>query len=189
MTTIREEPPWDDLDPGICDAVRFLWEAGFQPTDSGDGRSKIGTMPEALSFPHVFLVSAPETMVEDARSIHGLPWEIVGGLGVPTSVEASFSPGDGVAVILVFWPSPPEESVPVQEVSSEVEVLESEHGGLLWVRPDGKLLVERGEGPCSIGAAPTGSGVRFGVEVHGGLATFVLPDSEVQRLLDHLSPR
>lgn len=54
LLDLRAEPPWDDLDPGIRSVVRMLWEAGFAPTDSGDGVSKRGSgMEGVLPMPHV----------------------------------------------------------------------------------------------------------------------------------------
>lgn len=50
----QAEPPWDELDEGICSLVRLLWLAGFDPIDSGDG-SKAAWMEGALGVPHVFM--------------------------------------------------------------------------------------------------------------------------------------
>lgn len=54
---MTDEPPWEELDPGIEPVVRALWNAGYEPTDSGDG-SKHGTMECALPVPHVFCAAA-----------------------------------------------------------------------------------------------------------------------------------
>lgn len=88
----RREPPYDELDPGIRETVRWLFEHGFNPCDSGDGVSKIGTLPGALDQPHVFmLVSKLErievevdrlNMLLEAKGIH------LHGLGPLTEEEA-----------------------------------------------------------------------------------------------------
>lgn len=92
--------PYDDLDPGIRDAVRLLAYRGFQPTDSGDGVSKVGD-PDALPYPHVFCMVDPERMLVEAQRAWLLPWA-VSGLVKPT-VEVSYNPEDGKAVLMLSW--------------------------------------------------------------------------------------
>lgn len=50
----RRCPPYDELDPGIRETVRWLYEHGFNPCDSGDGVSK-PKMACAFEQPHVFM--------------------------------------------------------------------------------------------------------------------------------------
>lgn len=96
-------PPWADLDPGILGTVRLLWDAGFVTTDSGDG-SKAGQMGCAIAVPHVFMRCEPAVLVAEARrlayfaSSHGL----VAAEGAGPAVQATYSPADGVAVIMLF---------------------------------------------------------------------------------------
>lgn len=69
------EPPWDDLDPGIVELVRLMWDAGFTPTDSGDGVSKVGGSMDGddgcvIPRPHVALsVDRLDLLVETDRAI------------------------------------------------------------------------------------------------------------------------
>jgi len=75
----RTEPPWDELDEGIKKAVRFIWDNGYQPTDSGDG-SKIDYMEGALPFPHVIIqLDSPHTLISAVdqltKALSGTEWE------------------------------------------------------------------------------------------------------------------
>lgn len=103
---VRTEPPWVELDPGIVETVRLLWDAGFQPTDSGDGMSKVGSgMEGVLPMPHVAIrVRRPIDLVgETTRAI-----EVLRNAGYDLDpiagwrVEGSF---DGeVAIVMVYGP-------------------------------------------------------------------------------------
>lgn len=44
----------EGCDPGIRRVVRLLLENGFMTCDSGDGKTKVGTMGCALPYPNVF---------------------------------------------------------------------------------------------------------------------------------------
>ncbi|HEU4727721.1 MAG TPA: hypothetical protein VFT22_07525 [Kofleriaceae bacterium] len=94
------EPPWDELDDGIRETVRWLWSLGFQTTDSGDGRRQgaKAEMAEALDVPHVFMVCAPEDMIADADR---LGREVIarGVTGETLSLEATYFPLGGIGVI------------------------------------------------------------------------------------------
>lgn len=108
VDTAATEPPWRYLDKGIRDLVRLLWGAGFCTTDSGDGVSK----PEpgrVLDVPHVFVRSAPDVMVLDARRAAAVM--AADGYRLDTTgdgwlVEATYSPIDGVATLAVIGPPP-----------------------------------------------------------------------------------
>lgn len=180
----REEPAWEELDPGISEAVRLLWDAGFQTTDSGDG-SKAGSQEGALPYPHVFAVVEPARMAAEADRARGVPWGVL-GLGEP-EVEATYSPDDGVAVLAVSWPPPPPEE-PEISAPEGLEVLEGDGGSLLWVELDGyrRLLVERGEQPCGLDPEqPLGRGVRLAFQDQG-VGSLVLPEQEALRLADRV---
>lgn len=105
---IRTEPPWDDLDPGIRDTVRALWDAGYEPTDSGDG-SKAGTMECAIEVAHVFMRCDPADLVRRAGELLILvsDWPESGDYN-GNRVEASYSPSDGIGVLSLFGCLAPE---------------------------------------------------------------------------------
>lgn len=96
-------PLWADLDPGILGTVRLLWDAGFVTTDSGDG-TKAGQMGCAIAVPHVFMRCEPAVLVAEARRLvyfaasHGL----VAADGHGIAVQATYSPADGVAMLMLF---------------------------------------------------------------------------------------
>ena len=106
---MRIEPPWDELDPGIADMVRLLWDAGFQTTDSGDGVSKIGGPMDdgcIVPAPHVSIgVDRDGLFAETDRVIavinaSGRLVDPVGGW----HVEGTYT-GDGVTMIMVYGPT------------------------------------------------------------------------------------
>jgi hypothetical protein len=84
---------YSELDDGIRDVVVRLNEQGFQTTDSGDG-SKHDKMEGALPFLHVFCVvdEIDLLLLEADRMFRLWPDWIV---------EASYSPNDGVGVLLL----------------------------------------------------------------------------------------
>lgn len=98
----RTEPPWADLDPGIRATVRALWDAGYEPTDSGDG-SKAGTMGCAIETHHVFMRCEPDDLAKRAWDLWVLvsDWPSSGDYN-GNRVEASYSPADGVGVLMLF---------------------------------------------------------------------------------------
>jgi hypothetical protein len=93
------------LDPGIRLTVRLLRALDFNTCDSGDGKSKVEAIAEgeALDVPHVFMRTDPERMRAEADRLatslgsppHGLPLP-------PGSVEATYSPLDGSALLVVY---------------------------------------------------------------------------------------
>lgn len=82
------EPPWTDIDPDIIEIVHLLWRAGFDPCDSGDGHTKLERSDEALDFPHVFMMTERDLLARTC--IHR-----------DFSIEASYDPLDGTAVLLL----------------------------------------------------------------------------------------
>ncbi len=90
-----------DLDVGIHDVVRLLHLAGFRTTDSGDGVSKTPGA-EVIPFPHVAIQSTPDELLGAARRALVVLRE--SGLERGLVIEASFSPIDDSAVVLVMWP-------------------------------------------------------------------------------------
>jgi hypothetical protein len=95
------------LDPGIRGLVALLIANGFRTADSGDGVSK-GLDPsweggDWIEVPHVFIEVAPPVMVAEADRLQAL-LESEGVTLVPgaSSVEASYSPADGKAILMVM---------------------------------------------------------------------------------------
>lgn len=92
-----------DLDPGIRNIVAHLRAAGFETTDSGDGRSKSHYDEGfALPFAHVATKSSPELLLTDAEAAYAF----LVGADVPPGfkVEASYDPADRTAILLITWP-------------------------------------------------------------------------------------
>jgi hypothetical protein len=92
-----------ELDPGIRDIVGHLRAAGFDTTDSGDGRSKEPD-PEVMPFAHVALHSGPARMISDADVL----LVFLSAADVPPGfrIQASYDPEDETAVIMITWPGP-----------------------------------------------------------------------------------
>jgi len=67
----RTVPPYEELDPGVRETVRWLFEHGFNPT--GDGVSKVGKMGCARPIKHVYMVVAPsDTLENEVDRLYGL---------------------------------------------------------------------------------------------------------------------
>jgi len=103
----RPVPPYDELDAGIRETVRWLFDHGFDPTDSGDGVSKF-TDPSnryhglagALDEPHVFMrVASPAALAAEADRLHVLLEER--GVDIPGSLEASYVPDEPAVLALL----------------------------------------------------------------------------------------
>jgi hypothetical protein len=90
----RVEPPYDDLDPGIRNVVRWLFDNGFNPTDSGDGVSKGDA---GLDYPHVFMVAHGHLEAEVERLDAFLRDR---GIKVEGSVQGNYAPGGPAIVVL-----------------------------------------------------------------------------------------
>lgn len=86
------------LDPGIRDVVEQLRSAGFKTTESGDGVSKPAD-ERTFDGPHVICRIGPALMVAEAQRL----WAV---LGPGWHVEASYSPNDGVAVLIATAEQP-----------------------------------------------------------------------------------
>jgi hypothetical protein len=104
----------DDLDPGIRRTVRLLNNWGFRTSDSGDGRSKLGTPGEAcmLPVPNVVITSTRKDLLGEADALVHL-LRARGGINLDASrdddgqevpivmIEASYDPIGGGAIILL----------------------------------------------------------------------------------------
>lgn len=115
VTPDNQVEVYNQLDPGIRDTVGWLWANGFETCDSGDGVSKFtdprwlvdGQVPdEILDFPHVVIRVIPEELVSEADRLlyllagQGVEVDPVGLEGSP-SVQASYDPANGIAVLLL----------------------------------------------------------------------------------------
>lgn len=90
--------PYDDLDPGIRETVRWLADLGFRPTDSGDG-SKAGWMEGAMEWPHVAMTVERDALQAEADRL--LAACVDRGLA-DCHIEATYWPGSGHAALLLF---------------------------------------------------------------------------------------
>lgn len=102
----RVEPPWSALDPSIEQMVRMFWDAGFQPTDSGDGVTKRGGEMDqdgaVFHRPHVAMRVAPDALIaETDRAIAVLE---AAGYVVDSltgwHVEGVYSGGVGLVMVI-----------------------------------------------------------------------------------------
>ena len=111
---ILEQSVIDDLCPGISSLVVWLNRKGFETVDSGDGSNFENGMEGALEYPMVAILTRRGNMVEDADDLCSMLVE--SGADVvysndpdcpvnrrPTQpvIEATYSPTDGVAVIMI----------------------------------------------------------------------------------------
>jgi hypothetical protein len=92
-------PNIEGLDPGIREVVALLRVNGFETTDSGDGRTKIGNpawnQECLLDIPHVFMLTTPDRLVQEADRLADLI--AARGVEVGTArvwIEATYSPRD-----------------------------------------------------------------------------------------------
>ena len=91
----------EGLDSGIRQTVEWLRAHDFETTDSGDGVSK-PDMECALDCPNVFMVVVPDSMINESLRLLTLLQER--GIdprapGSEVSVEASFDPANGLAIL------------------------------------------------------------------------------------------
>lgn len=96
------------LDPGIRNVVAHLRAAGFDTTDSGDGRTKNLSDPEVLPFAHVVIDSMPTDLLADAHDLHNVATDACATVGFPSGfqIEATYDPADSSAIIMLSWPGP-----------------------------------------------------------------------------------
>ena len=87
------------LDPGIRDIVELIQRLGYTTTDSGDGVSKPADERD-FDVPHVVVRFDRGALLFDrAWALHHT---LFGAGHRSVVVEASYSTGDGVAVLVVF---------------------------------------------------------------------------------------
>ena len=100
---------YSELDPGIREVVRWLRDAGFKTTDSGDGVTKLAQgwpEDEVMAFPHVNIESSLAYMLKETNELIRMLYEKriqiepIGGDGV--SIQVTYDPADGSASILLL---------------------------------------------------------------------------------------
>lgn len=98
----QRDPKPENLDPGIRRTVAWLRERGFETTDSGDGVSKAEAIAEgeALETPHVFIVSTPARMNEEAERLLAALSRFGVVVG-SAEIQATYDPSDGSGAILL----------------------------------------------------------------------------------------
>lgn len=101
-------PNYDELDPGIREVVRFLNEAGFTTTDSGDGVSKTDPDGCHLDIANVHLIVSTAEAVAESHKVSDL-FEGCGVMFSPAhpdapepSIQLTYNPHDGVAIVSVY---------------------------------------------------------------------------------------
>jgi len=93
---------YEELNPGIRRLVKMLRDAGFETTDSGDGKTNVEAgMEGALTVPHVHCIVSSKTMVQEAHRMLLLITDANLDIG-PGTVQALFDPTDGVAMVSVY---------------------------------------------------------------------------------------
>ncbi len=90
----------EKLCPGIQKAVEFLNMEGFLTTDSGDGSHWHEGMDCAMKDPMVAIDVAKEQLIIESERLH----DILRAENIRATVEASYSPLDGHAVIVAYGP-------------------------------------------------------------------------------------
>ncbi len=91
----------DALDPGIRRTVAWLRSLGYDTSDSGDGKTKVGSMECALDFPHVAIrLQFSHDLASTANEL----WSDLGKAGITVEsgmIVASYDPADSSVVILL----------------------------------------------------------------------------------------
>lgn len=107
LARLSNDVDYDSLDPGIRETVRALREAGFETTDSGDGRTKDEDERTTGDMPQVVIETTPDDMRACAGRL--LRW-LERQLGVYAEniddeqyqIEATYSPIDDVAHVMLI---------------------------------------------------------------------------------------
>ena len=117
MTDLTMTTP---LDPGITRTVAALQAHGFRTTDSGDGVSKGELIGNGCAepYPHVFMAMKPIEMLnetdrllavarelftpEAVADMYANPFDDAGDIVARRSIEATYSPVNGVAMLCLI---------------------------------------------------------------------------------------
>lgn len=95
-----------NLNPGIINTVKWLNENGFQTVDSGDGETHDYECD--LECPYVHISVAPEKLISEANRLqaklqeNGIVLTESDESGSSPTIQASYSPLDGLAFISLF---------------------------------------------------------------------------------------
>lgn len=97
------------LDPGIADIVRVFREAGFDTSDSGDGRHKLarGDDPaEVTPFPRVVIPTSTDDLIRTANQVLAFIRERWPAAELQPSLYLKEDGETWGGVVLVSWPAP-----------------------------------------------------------------------------------
>jgi hypothetical protein len=95
---MKPPPDYTELDPGIRNVVRFLWNHGYNTTDSGDGVTK-GSYGE--TEPHVYMTLPSHCDIcLEADKLKKL-LEAHGTLPEDVRIETTYSPVDGHRLLML----------------------------------------------------------------------------------------
>lgn len=121
---------YNELDANIRRVVALLRTHGFDTTDSGDG-TKHPAMECAMPIPNVFSITDHVNVIDEANRLYHLILDTIGApkathTGPSWSVEASYSPTDGGAIVALYGVSddmlPPPVVKSPEEYANAVEV-------------------------------------------------------------------
>lgn len=96
----------NNLNPKIKATVEWLRQNGFNTTDSGDGETHDFECDQ--NIPYVHMVVKPEVLIYETRRLvnwlteKGVKLEPQNETGKAQTVEACFSPLDGIATISLY---------------------------------------------------------------------------------------
>lgn len=96
-----------NINNGILKTVSFLNENGFQTVDSGDGKTRDFECDLDIPYVHI-LIDNPDDLISESKRLvrllndNGIEVYQADEDGLSPSVEASYNPMDGFAIISIF---------------------------------------------------------------------------------------
>ncbi len=107
--------PYDELDPGIRNVVRWLNDNGFRTVDSGDGRTKFTEdgrpLPEwdsgdpdydcVMPFPHAIIAVTPHQIVSECVRLR----DLIEARGISVEPQSGPDTGDTVNIQGTYDPA------------------------------------------------------------------------------------
>ena len=102
MTQRYPDLDYSQLNPGMRHIVAMLRHHGFVTTDSGDGFTNAASgMEGTMDVPHVVCVVKPTQMIGEADRLRAVMAELIKD-PAPGTIQASYDPSDGSAVLLLL---------------------------------------------------------------------------------------